>query len=162
MRVSGAGRFVFVAQWILAVLLPAFFFVGRALVGAELGWLSVVGLIFGVLMIVALLVPPAITLADRDVRAARATRQGYSIASFVLWGALLLGALSVPDEADGGSLDTALTTWTGGVIDEAASRAIFGVAAGVMACAYLAQLVLAIAGALRSRSRATSVSAPPP
>lgn len=152
MRITGAGRFVYVAQWVLAVLLPAFFFVGRGLVGAELGWLSVVGLIFGVLMILALLIPPIITRLDRDVRQQRATRSGYVVASWVLWAALIIGGLSVPDEADGGALDTALTSWTAGAIDDAASRAIFAVSGIVMLVAYLAQLGLAIAGAARSRS----------
>ncbi len=96
--------------------------------------------------------PPIITLRDREVRARKATRSGYVVASWVLWVAILVGALSVPDEADGGALDTALTSWTAGAIDDAASRAVFAVAGVAMLVAYLVQLGLAIAGAVRSRS----------
>ena len=103
-------------------------------------------------MIAALLVPPIITLLDREVRERKATRIGYVLSSWVLWVALLVGALSVPDEADGGSLDTALTSWTGGAIDAAASGAIFAVAGVAMLLAYLAQFALAIAGAVASRA----------
>ena len=45
MRAEGGGRATFVAQWVLAVLLPAFVVVGRGLVGAELGWMAVIGLV---------------------------------------------------------------------------------------------------------------------
>ena len=152
MQISGSGRFVYVAQWVLAVLLPVFFFIGRGLVGGELGWLSVVGIFLGLIMIAALLIPPVITRFDREVREQRSTRVAYSVASWALWVALLVGALSVPDEADGGALDTALTTWTGGAIDDAASGVIFAVAGVAMLVAYLGQLALAIAGAVRSRS----------
>ena len=88
---------------------------------ASCGWLSVVGIFLGLIMIAALLIPPVITRFDREVREQRSTRVAYGVASWALWIALLVGALSVPDEADGGALDTALTTWTDGAIDDAAS-----------------------------------------
>ncbi|MBK8445988.1 MAG: hypothetical protein IPL41_04630 [Micropruina sp.] len=155
MHISGSGRFVFIAQGFLAVLLPIWFFIGRGLVGAQLGWLMVVGIIvYGIVVIILLLVPPLISLADADVRAQKAERAWYSTSSCVLWGAILLAALVVPDAADSPPpLDTALTTWTGGAIDHAASRAIFTVLAVVIALGYLATLVLAVAGVVRSRSR---------
>ena len=98
-----------------------------------------------------LLLPPVMTLFDRTVRRGKATRFGYDISSFVLWAALLLGALTVPDSGDSGHLDSALTTWTGGAITYEASEAIFTVAAAVIGLAYLATLVFAIIGIARWR-----------
>ena len=82
-----SGRFVFVAQWVFAVLLPIFFFIGRGVVGAQLGWLSVLGVIYGFFVIVLLLVPPMMTLFDRTVRRQKRTRWGYALSTIVLWAA---------------------------------------------------------------------------
>lgn len=152
MQITGSGRFVFVAQWVAAVLLPIWFFLGRGLVGAELGWLAVLGFaVYGIFTILILLVPPVITLFDREVRRGKATRSGYSIATWVLWVAILLAALVVPDQADGGPMDSALTRWTGGGISQGASEVIFTVLSAAIGLAYLAALVLAIIGITRSR-----------
>ena len=129
MHIARSGRFVFVAQWVAVVLLPAFFFLGRGLVGAELGWMAIIGIVYGLLAVVVLLLPPVMTLFDRTVRRGKATRFAYDIASFVLWGAFLVAALSVPDSGDSGHLDSALTTWTGGGITYETSEAVFAVAA---------------------------------
>lgn len=151
MRIARSGRFVFVAQWVAAVLLPVFFFLGRGLVGAQLGWLSVVGFVYGLFVIALLLVPPIMTLFDRTVRRGKATRIGYDVSSFVLWGAFVLAALTVPDAADGPPLDSALTVWTGGAIRQDASAVICAVAGVVVGLAYLAVLVFAIVGIARWR-----------
>jgi hypothetical protein len=45
MNIEGTGRFVFYAQWPVAVFLPVFFFVGRGNVGAEVGWLGFFGIV---------------------------------------------------------------------------------------------------------------------
>lgn len=47
MQIVESGRWVRIAQWVLAVLLPVFVVVGRGLVGAELGWMAVVGIVYG-------------------------------------------------------------------------------------------------------------------
>lgn len=151
MRIARSGRFVFVAQWVAAVLLPVFFFLGRGLVGAQLGWLSVVGFVYGLFVIAVLLVPPIMTLFDRTVRRGKATRIGYDVSSFVLWAAFVLAALTVPDAADGPPLDSALTVWTGGAISQDASAVICAVAGVVVGLAYLAVLVFAIVGIARWR-----------
>ena len=151
MHIARSGRFVFVAQWVAAVLLPVFFFLGRGLVGAELGWMAIIGIVYGLLVVAVLLLPPVMTLFDRTVRSGKATRFGYDIASFVLWAAFIVGALSVPDSGDSGHLDSALTRWTGGAITYDASSMIFTVAAFVIGLAYLATLVLAIIGIARWR-----------
>ena len=74
MHIARSGRFVFVAQWVAAVLLPVFFFLGRGLVGAELGWMAIIGVVYGLLVVVVLLLPPVMTLFDRTVRRGKATR----------------------------------------------------------------------------------------
>ncbi len=122
MRIARSGRFVFVAQWVMIVLLPLFFFLGRGLVGAGMGWLAVLGVVYGIVVIIVLAVPPVMTLFDRTVRRGKATRLGYDISSFVLWAAFVLAALTVPDAADGPPLDSALTAWTGGAITHAGIR----------------------------------------
>lgn len=154
MNLSRSGRFVFVAQWVFAVLLPVFFFIGRGFVGAEMGWLAVIGVVYGLVVIVVLLLPPVLTLCDREVRRARRTRTAYDVASWVLWAAFVVAALTVPDAGDGGHLDTALTTWTGGAVDDAASTAIYSATAWVIGLAYLATFVIALVGIARVRKAA--------
>jgi len=149
MRIARSGRFVFVAQWVAAVLLPVFFFLGRGLVGAQLGWLSVLGVVYGLFVVAILMVPPIMTLFDRTVRRGKATRFAYDIASFVLWGAFVLAALTVPDSGDGGHLDSAVTTWTG--MSYETSEAIFTGAGFVIGLAYLTTIVLGIIGITRWR-----------
>ena len=151
MRIAKSGRFVFVAQWVAAVLLPVFFFLGRGLVGAQLGWMAIIGIVYGLVVVAILLLPPVLTLFDRTVRRGKATRLGYDIANFALWGGLVAAALTVPDSGDSGHLDSALTTWTGGAVSYEASSMVFTVAAFVVGLAYLAALVLAILGILRWR-----------
>ncbi|WP_109208561.1 MULTISPECIES: hypothetical protein [Microbacterium] len=158
MRIARSGRFVFVAQWIAAVLLPFFFFLGRGFVGAELGWLSFIGIVYGLLVVVLLLLPPLATLFDTEVRRARATRQAYDIATFVLWGGFVLASLSAPDAGDSGPLDSALMTWFGLSYD--ASAVVFTVAAALIGLAYLTTFVLAIAGLVRGRSASETDAAP--
>jgi hypothetical protein len=160
MQITGAGRFVFVAQWVAAVVLPVWFFIGRGLVGAQIGWLFLGLLVYGIFVAVVLLVPPVITLFDREVRRAKSTRTGYSIASWVLWIAAILAALVVPDQADGPPLNSALTTWTGGAISQQASDTIFLVLSGIIGLAYLAVFVLAILGVMRARDPARAPDAP--
>ncbi|WP_426322565.1 hypothetical protein [Microbacterium sp. E-13] len=149
MRIARSGRFVFVAQWVAAVVLPVFFFLGRGLVGAELGWMGIIGIVYGIFVVALLVVPPLLTVFDRESRRARATRQAYDVSSFVLWCAFLLAALTVPDSGDSGHLDSAFTTWFG--ISYEVSQAVFAVAAAVIGLAYLAAFILAIAGIVRGR-----------
>ena len=139
MRFAGTGRFVFVAQWIL----------GRGLVGAEIGWLGILGIVYGIFVILVLLVGPLLTLFDTEGRRARKTRLGYDVASIVLWLALLVGALTVPDSGDSGHLDSALSTWTD--MSYETSEAIFYGTAVAIGLAYLAQVVLAVMGVVRGR-----------
>jgi hypothetical protein len=151
MRIARSGRFVFVAQWVMIVLLPLFFFLGRGLVGAQMGWLAVLGFVYGIVLIIVLALPPVLTLMDRTVRRGKATRLGYDISSFVLWAAFILAALTVPDAGEGPPLDPALTVWTGGAISRPTVEGIFAVAATGIGLAYLATLVFAVIGVVRWR-----------
>jgi hypothetical protein len=149
MHIEGSGRVVYYAQWPAAVFLPVFFFIGRGNVGAGVGWLGFFGLVYGVIVIAVLLVPPVLTLFDREVRRARATRLWYDIASAVLWLGLLVAGMTVPDAADSSPLDTVFMNWFG--ISAEASAALFALAAGVTGLAYLASLVTALRGVAAAR-----------
>jgi predicted RND superfamily exporter protein len=151
MHIASSGRFVFIAQWVAVVLLPVIFFLGRGLLGAELGWMAIIGIVYGLLVVAILLVPPIMTLFDRTVRRGKATRFAYDISSFVLWGAFLVAAVTVPDSGDSGHLDSALTTWTGGGVSYETSEAIFTVAGVLIGLAYLATVVFGIIGIARWR-----------
>ena len=150
MHIEGTGRFVYYAQWPVAVFLPVLFFIGRGNLGAGVGWLGFFGLVYGLVVIALLLVPPALTLFDREVRRGRATRLYYDIASAVLWLGFVLGALTVPDAGDSGPLDTVLMAWFG--ITAETSAALFAISAGLIGLAYLAALVVAVMGIARGRA----------
>ena len=150
MHIEGTGRFVYYAQWPVAVFLPVLFFLGRGNLGAGVGWLGFFGLVYGLVVIALLLVPPALTLFDREVRRGRATRLYYDIASAVLWLGFVLGALTVPDAGDSGPLDTVLMAWFG--ITAETSAALFAISAGLIGLAYLAALVVAVMGIARGRA----------
>jgi predicted RND superfamily exporter protein len=156
MQLARSGRFVFVAQWVAALLLPVFFFIGRGFLGAELGWMAIIGIVYGAVVIALMFVPPILTLFDREGRRRGRTRSAYDIATFVLWAAFVVAAISVPDSSDSGHLDSALTVWTGGAVDYEASTDVFTGAAIVAGLAYLAVLALAIAGIVRGRRAVAS------
>ena len=111
----------------------------------------VAGLLTGAAL---LLVPPALTLFDGEVRRARATRLWYDIATALLWLGFVVGGLTVPDSGDSGPLDTALMVWFG--ISAETSAALFAVAAALIGLSYLAALVTAIRGIARARRVAAS------
>jgi hypothetical protein len=150
MQMTRLGRFVFVAQWFAAVVMPVFVFLGRGLVGAEIGWMVVIGMIYGIFVILLLLVPPLITLFDREVRAERTERTAFAITSIVLWAGLVLTGLSIPDSGDSGHLDSALMTWFG--MPYEASTVIFTFASAIVGLSYLLTFVLAIIGIVRGSS----------
>jgi hypothetical protein len=154
MNIEGTGRFVFFAQWPAAVFLPVFFFIGRGFVGAEVGWLGFFGIVYGLIVLAVLLVPPVLTLFDREVRRARATRLWYDLASALLWLGFVLAGLTVPDSGDSGPLDTAFMTWFG--LSAETSAALFALAAALIGLSYLAALVTAIMGIARARRASTA------
>lgn len=149
-----SGRFVFVVQWILAVLLPVWIFLGRELVGAQVGWMAVIGIVYGGFGILFLLVPPLVSLFDREVRRRKSERAAYSVAMTVAWVALFLSALVIPDSGDSGHLDAALTVWTGGAIGYDVTEPTFAALLVLTLFALVAAIALAITGAVRA-SRST-------
>ncbi len=154
MRAEGWGRATFVAQWVLAVLLPAFVVVGRGLVGAELGWMAVIGLVVYLLpTILLLLIPPLLTLFDAAAGRPRTVRLPYAVCTWLQWVALLVAGLTIPDSGDAGHLRSALSRWTG--LSYEVSEAIFYVAFGLLVLAWLAALVTAIAAMVSSRRVST-------
>jgi hypothetical protein len=149
MELSRTGRFVFVAQWPAALVFPAFLIVGRGLVGAELGWLAIIGILYGIVLIALMLVPPVLAVIDRRVREARRTRLAYDILTFVLWAAFLVAGVTAPDSSDAGHLRSAVTVWTGGAIDYDTAESIFAGALLAILLAWGAVVAVAIAGIVR-------------
>lgn len=144
--------FTFVAQWPIIVILPILFFFGRGLLGAETGWYLVFGVVMVPVLIITLAIPPLITLGDSKVRREKKERFAYSIASWILWGALVVAALTLSDQADGAPYQSVLSNWTGGALSIEASNAIYYIAGGITGLAYLATFTLAIAGISRSKT----------
>lgn len=149
MQFAASGRVVVIAQWVLAVLLPAFVFLGRGFVGAELGWMAVIGVVYGWIFIVLLLVPPIITLFDTEARQSGTVRELYAVFTALLWFGLLLAGLTIPDSGDSGHLRSAVSAWTGASYEF--SSALFNAGAGVAALAWIATVVVAVMGAIRGR-----------
>ena len=149
MQLAPSGRFVFVAQWVLAVVLPLFLFLGRAALGAPLGWTAVLGAGFGALITVLLLVPPVLALFDPVAREARSVRSRYALVTIVMWVGLVVAALAIPDADDAGELPSVLGVWFG--VPGAGSVIVFGIAAGVAMLAWIAAVVTAIHGIVAGR-----------
>lgn len=161
MQSSLSGRIAFIAQWIAPVVFTFFLFWGRAFVGAELGWLSVIGVVFAIVMLVLLYIAPVLTIFDRDVRPTATTRDSYAMVSLLLWIALFVMGVSVPDQGDGPPLATALTVWTNGGISVDMSSFIFTLAFVFAAIMWVATVTLAIMGIVRSRRpQGTAVARP--
>ena len=152
MQIVESGRWVRIAQWVLAVLLPVFVVVGRGLVGAELGWMAVVGIVYGAPLILLLLLPPIATLFDRTAKAARSVRRHYRTACWVQWGGLLLAGLTIPDSGDSGHLLSALSRWTG--LSYEVSEVLFYAAMAAALIGWAFGLAAAGSGAFLSRKEA--------
>ncbi|PZU44254.1 MAG: hypothetical protein DI566_12515 [Microbacterium sp.] len=164
MQFASFGRFVFIAQWILAVLLPIWVVIGRGLVGAPLGWWVVFGAIYGIAFVIGLLVPPVIALFDSPARQRATVRTGYAVSMIAVWVPMFLSGLAVPDGGDDGVVGSALTNWTG--MSDDTSMIIFLLCGAIAFVAWLAALVFAIASIVRgSKESAPQVPAaysPPP
>ena len=149
MQLAPFGRIIFVAQWVLALFLPVFVVLGRGLIGAELGWMSVLGVLYGPVLIVLLVVPPILALFDPVARRARSTRQAYAVASAVLWLTLIVMGLTIPDASEQSTLDSALTSWFG--LSYETSVIVFSIAMAIGIVAWLTALGTAIAGIVAGR-----------
>lgn len=150
MQIAVRHRWVNVWQWILAVVLPAFVIVGRALLGAELGWMAVVGIVvYAAPTVLALLLPPVLTRFDRQAREAGGVRRTYAISCFVLWGGLFLAGLSIPDSGDNGHLRSVVSRWFG--VSYEVSEVVFYVALMAAVIAWAVSLAVAASGIAVSR-----------
>lgn len=148
MRLS--GRFVRVFQWIAPVLLPALVVFGRGVLGAPMGWMTLIALFASPVVIVAMYFAPIIVLFDRDAKAARSTRLFYDIASWVTWGALLVMMFTLEDGGDAPPFGSVISTW--GWTSSEVSSGIFVVALIVAFLGWLGTITTAIIGVVVSRS----------
>ena len=142
-----SGRFVFIAQWVAAALLPAVFFWASAWVMARPE--PAVQTPYGVLAIPLLVIPPFLTLFDAAARRERSTRVAYDAASFILWFAIVFGGLTLPDTLDPPRDSTLMNTF--GIPYLSGPSPAFYLAAALIVVAYAAQLVLAVMGIIRGR-----------
>lgn len=147
-----SGRFVFVFQWIAPVVLIGWVLFGRGLLGAPLGWLAAIGLFLSPVALLALYIPPVLVLFDREARMSARTRQGYEIASYTLWGVLVVMGIVIVDGGDAGPVGSLLTMWTG---MDAGGGEVFLVPVMLLAVVALAaQLVMAVVGIVAARKTA--------
>ena len=145
-----SGRFTYRMQWWAPLILAFWIAIGRVFVGSVFGWVALLGSVtMGPMLAVLLYVPAWITLADRDVRHVKTARFGYDIASYVLWGVLVLWGLFLPDGADGPPFGSAVTMWTGGAFTYEESAVYYRALLIVGAAVYVVAVGLAIAGATR-------------
>lgn len=150
MQIAVGHRWVAVWQWVFAFALPAFVLVGRSLLGAELGWMAVIGLVvYAAPTVLGLLLPPVLTLFDGQARAARGVRRSYALACYVMWGGLLLAGLSIPDSGDNGHLLSVMSRWLG--LSYQASEVVFYLALMAAVIAWALSLAVAISGITLSR-----------
>ncbi|MGM7670500.1 hypothetical protein [Microbacterium sp. A93] len=147
MRLS--GRFVRVFQWIAPVLLPLMVLFGRGVLGAPMGWMTLIGIFAAPFVIIAMYIPPIIVAFDRDAKAGRSTRRGYNIASWVVWGGLLGIMFTLADGGDSPPFGSVLSTWG---LNTAVTGALFGAAMFAVVIGWIAALVYAIAGVVVSRA----------
>lgn len=153
MQIAARYRWVAAWQWVFAIVLPAFVLVGRRLLGAELGWMAVIGIVvYALPTVLALLLPPVLTRFDRQARAAHTVRRTYAIAGFVMWGSLVLAGLSIPDSGDNGELPSVLARWFG--LSHQASTVVFSVALMAAVIAWAITLAVAVSGIALSRKPA--------
>ncbi|MGC3953299.1 MAG: hypothetical protein QM804_03420 [Propionicimonas sp.] len=147
MRITVRHRWVTGWQWAFAIVLPVFIVMGRALLGAELGWIAVIGVFYGVPVMLALLLPPFLTRFDRQARRAFSVREPYARACFVEWSGLLLAGLAIPDADDQGALPSVLSRWFG--LSPDVSTVVF----------YLAVMVAVVAWAIALAAAGWGISA---
>lgn len=155
MRLS--GRFVRVFQWIAPVLLPALVVFGRGLLGAPMGWMTLIGLFAGPVAMIAMYIAPIIVVFDRDAKAARSTRLFYNVASWVTWGALLVVMFTLVDGGDSPPFGSALSAW--GIMSSDVSSNISGVALIIAVVGWVGTLATAIVGVVQSRSAGQATQA---
>ena len=148
MDASKIGRFVYYAQWWFAILVPLFFFWGRAVFGAPIGWMAVVGYVVILPLVLVALIPPIVTRFDLTGRAVRATSPAYAIACIAGWSGGFVAGLGIPDGGDFGGTGSALSSL--GMTDDASEAVdLIGIAIAVLG--WGASLVIAISDAVASR-----------
>lgn len=157
---TAAGAVAFWGGWAAIVVVPLYLVVGRALLGSDLGWLSVIVVVFSWIVVPALVLLPALTLFDPPVRRSRSARTVYSYASFTLWtGVFIFGIAIVDNSSDGGGAQSALMRWTRGAISADVSQSIADNAAWILTLAYLVTLAAAVLGIVQARRVAVRAAA---
>lgn len=147
MRLS--GRFVRVFQWFAPVVMPFLVIFVRGALGAPMGWMAALALFVSPIAVLLLLVLPIVVAFDRDAKAARSTRLGYTVASAVLWVGCVLLMLSLEDGGDSPPFGSVLTIW--GAADAVAAT-VFALSLLLIVLGWLTALIYAIMGVVVSRT----------
>lgn len=149
------GRFTFIFQWPLALLLPWFSFFGSELLGrGSMGMASLGAGAVACIAISLLLVAALLTIFDRAVRSSQRTRRAYTAAVLVLWALMaifpfVLGYSSeIPEDLP------RLTAWTGGVFSTELAEVVQSVCVGGSLLTWIVATGVAIAGIIVSHRHA--------
>lgn len=150
------NRFVRIFQWIAPVLFLGFVVLGRGLLGAPLGWMAAIGIFVAPVAMIAMYASAIVFIFDRDAAAAKTSRLGYDIPSYVLWAALIVMGFTLQDGGDDGIYGSVLSEW--GVLSDDATLTAFAVALPIAAAAWFGTLIAAIVCVVHSRSGARTLS----
>lgn len=128
-----------------------------------MGWMTLIGIFIAPFVVIAMYILPIIVVFDRDAKAGRSTRLGYTIASWVSWGGMLGVMFTLEDGGDTPPFGSVLSTWG---LNEAVTVALFYASMLAAIIGWIVALVYAIAGVAASRSQGrvvpgTAMGAPP-
>lgn len=139
------GRIVYRGQWFAAFVIPFMLIIGRTWLGADGGWLVVLGIVlYGPVATFILLMPAGLTLLDGQVRRARVTTPPYTRATLVLWALSVVMILTITDQADGAETDSMLSAWTDGGFSISTSETVFTVALVATLITWVVLMVVAV------------------
>lgn len=148
MKISD-GKFVRIFQWFAPVVMPFLIFFGHGFLGAPLGWMGVIGIIYGPFILAAMYLVPVIGLFDRDARAARGTRQLYDVFSWIAWASMLLMTFTIVDGGDTPPFESVVSAW--GLMNDEASAFLFHIGFFISIFGLLSAFVTNIIGIVVSR-----------
>lgn len=149
-RAALPQRVVFSGQWVAALLVPLLLFGARGWLGAPSGWLTTTGVLLVAPPVFLLLALPVMVVAvDPGPMRRRAVSVTYARASLVLWAALAVLVVTLPDPT---ASDSALVVvWSGGAAPAGAVAGLATIAAVVAVAAWASALAFAVSGFLAGR-----------
>lgn len=105
--------------WLAPLLLYVFFVFGRVLLGGQVGWMSVIAVLWAPIILPSIFAAALINLGDRPARRARSVRKAVAGTGIVWWLLALVYCFVVPDGGDNDPWSSAFSEWTGGTEESA-------------------------------------------